>query len=212
MEQEDDNHQSYDDALFDELALQVFDRSGNQFATVIGRYNLHPFRQAAFEFLQLQFDPVDGFQGVLARAHDNDAADNFSFTIKFGDTATHLGTDPDISQIPDPDRCSFRGRHDHNVGQVLHGSDITSGGAHHEFRFPHFDGTTANIEIGVADRHHQLRHRNVIGEQPVGINGHLILLDETTEAGNFRHPFHRGQLVAQVPVLNTAQLLQIVPV
>ena len=49
----------------------------------------------------------------------------------------------------------------------------------------------------------------LVGGQLVGVHHHLVLFDEPADAGHFRHPGHGLELVAQVPVLDAAQLGQV---
>ena len=66
----------------------------------------------------------------------------------------------------------------------------------------------ADIEVGPFDRLHQHGDGDIVGLQLVGIHRHLVLLDKAADAGHLGDAFHRSQLVAQVPVLQRAQLLQ----
>ena len=84
--------------------------------------------------------------------------------------------------------------------------------AHHKLGLAYLDGAAADIEVGLLDGHHHLGDRDVVGHQLVGIDRHLVLFDETAEAGHLAHPFQRGQFIAQIPVLDGAQFLEIVAI
>ena len=84
--------------------------------------------------------------------------------------------------------------------------------AHHELGFGHLHQAAADIVVGALDGLFDLRDGDVVGEQPVGIDLDLVLLDVAADAGDLGDPVDRGQLVAQVPVLDRAQLLQVVVV
>ena len=48
-------------------------------------------RQAAFELRQPRLDPVYGVLGILAIAHDDDAAHHFPLAVELGQAASALG-------------------------------------------------------------------------------------------------------------------------
>ena len=84
--EKDKADQRDDDALLDQLFSQSVDRVVDQFAAVISRHDAHAFGQRGFDFLHLLFDSVDDVEGVLAVAHDDDAADDFPFAVQFRDS------------------------------------------------------------------------------------------------------------------------------
>ncbi len=50
----------------------------------------------------------------------------------------------------------------------------------------------------------------MVGQQPIGVDFDLVLLDITTNRRHLGDTFNRSQFIAQEPVLDGAQLLQIV--
>ena len=47
-------------------------------------------------------------EGVLAEAHDDDAADRLPLAVEFGDAAPHLRADADLGEIAHQDRRPLR--------------------------------------------------------------------------------------------------------
>src|SRR5439155_21121690 len=60
------------------------------------------------------------------------------------------------------------------------------------------------------DRADDVAERDIVGDESVWIEIDLVLLYEATDRRDFRDAFHRGQRVAQIPILNRAQLCEIV--
>ena len=100
-----------------------------------------------------------------------------------------------------PERPALTG----HVADVLDGLDVPEA-AHHELGLGQLDETAADVVVAALDGALDLPQRNPVGQQLVGIDGHLVLLDEAADAGHLGDAGHAGQLVAQVPVLDRAQL------
>ena len=67
-----------------------------------------------------------------------------------------------------------------------------------------------HVEVASPHRLHHLRDGDVVAEEPVRVDGDLVLLDEAADArhlGDARHAFE-GEL--QVPVLEGAELGEVV--
>ena len=95
------------------------------------------------------------------------------------------------------------------ISMSLIGSDIAAA-AHHVFRAAQLDGTAADIVVAHANGIDHAFHRQTVSRQLVRIQIDLVLAHESADAGDFRHAFDAADLIAQVPVLKTAQLSQIV--
>src|SRR5438094_7653187 len=66
----------------------------------------------------------------------------------------------------------------------------------------------AATDIGVAhlDRTDDVTQRNVVGDQRVWVEIDLILFYKTADGRDFRDTFHRGKRVTEIPILDRAQL------
>ena len=100
----------------------------------------------------------------------------------------------------------------HPYGNILHipeGLDVPQS-PHHEFRFAHFHQSATHVVIAAFDGHFYPGKRNVVSLEFIGIYLHLVLLHKSPDAGHLGHTRYAHQPIAQVPVLNRAELLQIV--
>jgi hypothetical protein len=95
----------------------------------------------------------------------------------------------------------------HQVLDVSPAAQIAAA-AHHVLGLGHFQRAAADIAVGIADHLGDAHQRDAVGTQFDRIDGHLILLDEAADARHFGDTGRLGQLVAQVPVLQRAQLGQ----
>src|SRR6516164_5872970 len=68
----------------------------------------------------------------------------------------------------------------------------------------------AHIGIARLDRIDDVAKCNVVGDERIWIEIDLILLHETTNRRDFGDTFHRGKRVTQIPILNGAQLGEVV--
>src|SRR6266478_9561592 len=69
-----------------------------------------------------------------------------------------------------------------------------------------FENAAADIGVAHLDRVDDLAERNLVSDQRVWIEIDLVLLHETADRRDFRDAFHGRERVAQVPILNRAQL------
>ena len=83
-------------------------------------------------------------------------------------------------------------------------------GAHHEFGFGEFKHGTARFLVGRAYRLDHLFMRDAITGKFHRVEHHLILLDHAAQRGNFGNVLQGFQLEFEKPILNRAQLCQIV--
>ena len=73
------------------------------------------------------------------------------------------------------------------------------------------DDRAAGLAVGVADRLDHLRVREVVGAQARGVEHDLVLLHHAADGRDLGHVRDRLQLELQEPVLQRAQLREIVP-
>ena len=109
MKQEDDDHETDHDRLFQEVPLQRFDGCLNQAGPIIAGHNFHAWRQRKLDLRQLLFDPVDHGQRVHAVTHDDDAAYRFSLAVPLRHTFADVRAEPHRAQVPDQHRSTVLG-------------------------------------------------------------------------------------------------------
>ena len=64
--------------------------------------------------------------------------------------------------------------------------------------------------VAVADDLHHFVKRQIVGQELIGIDVHLVLLHKPANGRHFSHTGNAFQPVAQVPVVERAQLSQVV--
>ena len=209
MEQEQGADDDHDREFLDQLAAEIPHRPQDQIGAVVSGNDLHAFRQAAPQLVQPGFDAFNRGQGVFAGAHHDDAAHDFAFAVQFRRAAPQFWPQPDIGHVAEQDRGA-RGAHAQgNLPQVRHALQITVR-AHHVLGLGQFEHRTADFLIGVLNRHPHLRERQVVGAHPVGIEHDLVLLDHAADRGHLGDAGQGLQFKFQEPVLQRAQLGQIV--
>ncbi len=201
--------QRHNEELLDELALQGVDRALDEVRAVVGHDHVDAIRQAALEFRQTLLDHVDGLRRVLTPAHDDDAADDFAFAVELGDAAAHLRTQPDLRDVREHQRRAFLVYAERDVGEVLLVLQV-AGRADHVLGFAHLDDGAAGLLVAVADRVLEPRQWNAEGAQLVGIDHDLVLAHHAADRRHLGDARHRLQLVLQEPVLQAAQLREVV--
>ena len=209
MEKEDATDQRHHQKFLDKLAVQGFYRTLDKRRAVIGFDDFHAFRQTAGEFLQLGLGGLDGFQRILTEAHNNNAADHFTFAVQFGNTATQLRPQANLRHILEQNWRTLVIDAHGNIAQIIQVINI-AGRAHHVFGLGHFNHRTTDFLVTPLYGPFDLGQWQVIGAQAVRIEHHLVLLDHATDGHDFGHTRHGLQFVFQEPVLDTAQLGKVV--
>ncbi len=104
MEQEGEADQHHHRELLHQLAGEVVDGALDKVGAIVDGDDLHPLRQAALQLGEPRLDPVDGVLGILAIAHDDNAAHNFPFAVELGQTAPALGAGDHIRHVAQQQR------------------------------------------------------------------------------------------------------------
>ena len=90
VKQERSAHERDDEELFEQLAAQVVDRAPDQLRTVIGLDDLDAGRQARLQRRKLGLYRINGGLRVLALAHHDHTAGDFTLAVEFGNAAAQF--------------------------------------------------------------------------------------------------------------------------
>ena len=210
VEQESHTHQRHQHQFLAQLLPQVVHRALNECGAVVNGDDLHPLGQARAQLVEPGFHQVDGALGVFAKAHDNDAAHRFALAVELGDTTTHLRPQPDLGDVLEQQRCAVAIYPQGNGLEVGHALQVTTD-THHVFRLRHLHHRCANFLVAAGDGVLDMTQRNVERAQFVRVHCHLVLPDHASHRRHFRNSGHTLQFIFQEPVLQAAQLADVVP-
>src|SRR5262249_37916059 len=149
-------------------------------------------------------DRVDDIEGVLAIAHDHDAARGLPFPIELREAAPDVRTDAHRGDVLDAHRRALDHLHG-RLPDVVRRLDVSTA-ADDLLVTAHLDDATADLLVGRAHRAHHVVHRDVAGEELHRVDVDLELLHEAADARNFRDAGDAAQGVTQVPVLQGPEL------
>src|SRR5258705_5749139 len=147
MKQEHDADERDDDALFEECGFERVDRRMDEVRPVIDWDDLGPGRQAWLHFGETSLDVVDHVESVHARPLQSDPARNLAIAVQFGDAASLIRTQLDISDIRQAQRRSLVGAQD-DLSEILDTSDVATP-SHHEFEFRELDRATPDVHVAL---------------------------------------------------------------
>ena len=99
VEQEQHANQAHHDELLKQFLLEVVYRALDEIAPVVHSHDLDALGQPLFQFLQLGAHPLDGRQGVLAKAHDDHAAGHFALAIEVHQPTAQFRPQLDIGHV-----------------------------------------------------------------------------------------------------------------
>jgi hypothetical protein len=124
--------------------------------------------------------------------------------------APHLGPHLQMCNVAQQDRHAALARFDENALEIGGTAQIARR-MHDVLGFRELEHRAARLLIGIAHRIYHLALRDTVGTQPVGIEHDLILLDDAADGRDLGHIGDRLELVFEEPVLQCAQLRQVVP-
>src|SRR5260370_725820 len=210
MKKENNDDDADDDRLFQKVSLESFDGRVNQSGAVVPGNDFDTGRQRGFGLRQFFLHPVDDVQSVHAVTHDDDTRDGFSFALPLGHAFANIRAESDRAEIANLDGSSIL-RGDGHGFEIAQRAQITQT-ANHVFRAAYFEDPSADFVRAGPDLFDDSRKGNTVSAEFVGVDIDLVLLDESPDRRNFGNARNGFKLVAQIPVLNAAQLGETAPV
>ncbi len=203
------DHETHDHECSDQFVLQRGNRILDQLRAVVGRDDFDARRQGLPDVFDLLLDALDHLEGVLAVTHHHDAADRVPLSVEVGQPATDLRAYYDASEILDQDRDAILVRTDDDAFDVSDRACIAAS-AHHVLGPAHLDQAPADVVVALPDGVDHLLDRHAVGEHRGRFEVDLVLLLEAADRRHLGHARHALQPVSQAPVLEAAQLPQVV--
>src|SRR5207248_5089786 len=194
-----------------QLTREILHRALDESRAIVRGYDFDSGRQTRLQLRQLRFDGVDGFECVLARAHDDDAAGHFSLTVQVRDPAPHLGTHLHVRHVARAHGHPGIGRGEGDAAEVLERLELTRS-ADHVLCFGKLEHRAAGLLVRVLDRADDLAVWDVERAQALRIEHYLVLAHHAAQRCDFGHVRHGLELVLQEPVLQRPQLRDVQPV
>lgn len=159
--------------------------------------------------VELPLDAVDDVERVVPVTHLDGAHDRVAVAVEVHGTAADVGSQRHVADVAHQNGGAVHVRaHRHvlEIGDVLDVADSL----HHVLGFRVLHDAAADVVVAASNRADDLAERQIVGEQPVRIDVHLVLPDETTNHRDVGNAGHGLELVADVPVLQAAELREIV--
>ena len=210
VEQEDEDHEAHDDGLLHQRVPQRLDRAGDERRSVVHGAHLDAGRERGLELVELLLHARDHLLRVLAVAHDDGAAHGLALAVQLGDAAADVGPERHPAQVGDADRGSGAAVDAHgHLAQVVERVHVAAA-THEVFAARHLDHPSTHLSIAAPERSRYVGQREAVRVQPRGIHLDLVLALVATHGGHLGHAGHARERVAQVEVLERAQLGQVV--
>src|SRR6516225_809946 len=204
---EDDQHDRDDDV--DDRGLRRANGVVDQLGTVVNGNNLHPYGKSGLYLFDFGFYTVDDVEGVLAVAHNDNAADHFARAIEIHKPAPQIGPHHHLADVSNADLRACLADVQRDVFKVFERARVTAA-ADHVFRAPKFNQPAARFIVAAANRFEHTAYRDSIGPQTVGVEVYLVLPGIAANGRNLGYARHRLQVIAQIPILIRAQISEAV--
>ena len=206
VEEKGNADEAYNDCLEEEVPLERVNRLVDEPGAVIAGHNFNAGRQRGRNLLELGLHSIDDIERIHAVAHNDNAADGFPLPLPVSRAPPHIRTERDCAQILYQNGravlCCNR-----DIFEIGERAQIAEA-ANHVFRAIHVQHVSANFIGALPDSVDHGGSGDAVGEEFFGIEIDLILAHKAADAGHFRDTGHGFKLVAQVPVLQSAQVGQ----
>src|SRR5690606_36193826 len=137
----------------------------------------------------------------------SDLADGDAFAVQVRLPALHRGPEAHGRDVNDPDRHAAVAEPDDDLFEVLDRVDVPAA-ADEVLVFRDLQHTAADVPVAFTDRGDHLFQGNSVRRELVRIDLDLVFLHEAADGGHFGHALERLQRVAEVEVLQAAEIRQ----
>ncbi len=207
VEEEEDTHESDDDRLFEQRAREGGHGALDQRRAVVADFDGHVVWQPCLELREPRLDPLDRLERIGAGAHDDDAAYGLALAVPLREPAPDLRADRDVGDLTQEDRSATGAEPEHDSLEILDAAYVAAP-AHHQLGLAALDHASADIGVRALDGPLDRLQRDAVGPHLQRVDLHLILADETADRRDLCDAFDGGERIAQVVVLQAAELGQ----
>ena len=180
MQQKNDTHQCNNDALFCQRSLERADGASNKIRAIVHRHDTRTRRQAGQDAVQGGLGSGNDVKCIGTLSLRDNARGHFTLAVQFGDPAPLIRTQFHTRNVSNENRHAVRGTQ-HDLGDVFGSCEIASS-AHRKFCFAQFNDAAANIAITARDGFSHVIERDAHGQQTLGVDDHIVLLDKPAHA------------------------------
>src|SRR5882762_1640787 len=117
MKKKNDDNETYNDGLFEQIAFQGVDRFLNESRSIVAGDDFNTARESLSNLSELLLDPVDDGEGVLPIAHHHDPADRLAVAVPLGGALPQVGSQTHHAQVSYQHRRAIIGC-DRNVFEI----------------------------------------------------------------------------------------------
>ena len=180
MEEKNYANDAYGNRQFDDLFLEGIYGPLDEVGPVIGGHDLHSLGEAGGDILlDPLFDAFYDVEDILPEPHYHNTRRHLALAVEFRDTPSYLRPDLDSSYIFQKYRRPLAIRPDGNVFQILQTFNVAAP-SDHVFNAGKLQDSSFHVAVALFDGIHQRHDGNIESQEPVGINGNLVLLDKST--------------------------------
>ena len=208
-EQKEEDDQADHHHLFEQGVGQRVDGRLDQLRAVVGHLDAHPLGQTRTDRLQALLDPLDDRERVLSLPHHDDATHRLPLAVPLGEPTAWLRAQGNLRHVADQQGRTARGDPKRDGLDVRDTAQVAAA-ADHVFVSGDLQGAATAIPIGLLDGRLHLCQRHPMRHHAVRIELHLVLLVVAADGRDLSDAGHALERVANVPVLQSPQIGQIV--
>src|SRR4029077_18208539 len=175
-------------------------RAPDQLAAVVSRHDVHTGWQRRFDLIDFLFGAFCDVERVLAVPQQDKAANGLAFAAQFRDPAPDIAAEMHGANVLHVNSRAFI-HFQRNVFAVGDAFDVAAA-THEIFSGRELESLAAYVGVARFDRTDDVAERDVVSDERVWIEIHLILLYEAADRRDFRDAFYGGKRVAQIPILD----------
>src|SRR5579863_4637284 len=199
VEQKQNDDEGYCQHFFPQFSFNIGDGGFDQTAAVICNLEMHTFGQSLFYGLHFFFDSIDDLICILPIAHDDDAANDFTFSVLIEDAEPEISAHLHGAYVFYPDRNALVvGEPD--IFEVLFVFDVaqTPDDIGH---IAHLKLAPSDVIVVGLDFVHDVHEGDIVELEFDGIDDDLVLFFKAAEGGDLGNAGYGLQSEFDIPVL-----------
>ena len=209
MQQKERADHSHHQEFFLKFIRKVVHGALDELAAVIGSDYFHALGQTFLQLSQFFTHGVDDRAGVFARTQQHNAARHLALAVKLHQAPAHFRAKTHRGHLLQIDGRAVGGGFEHDLAKIVQTLQITAR-AHHIFGLGLLDDGAAGLLVGLAHSAGNSAQGDVVLRQLHWVRNDLVFLDHAAHRSHLGHAGHGGQLKLKHPVLQRAQLGQVV--
>ena len=206
--QEEQQHGDHQKAALDHIRSHRPERAGHEVGLVVVRRDFHALGERAIDLGHALANQAHDLPAVLAAAHHHDAAHHLALPVTRHGALSQLWAVRDGGDVADQHRCPCRPGANDGAGDVLRARGLAEA-AQDVLLVAMLEMSAGGDGVAAFDGFNDVVEGETVGDEPLGLDGHLDLPDESAEGVDLGDAGYSSKLRPDDPIVDRAQFREI---